>query len=121
MITTFSLFPAVTKPGKCPTFVTPDHPTPCARPTDFCRHDGDCPGNEKCCRRTFCGGYVCGSPEPGAPTRQLLIVPINYEVNLTETWLLLNGNTTMFVVVDLLLLSSFVHVNGLHGYLSWTT
>ena len=81
----FSLFPVVTKPGNCPTFVTPDPPYPCPPPIDMCRHDGDCPGNEKCCRRTFCGGYVCGLPEPGALARRPLMFPVGHVLSPLET------------------------------------
>ncbi|KAI0238984.1 KappaPI-actitoxin-Avd3e, partial [Lamellibrachia satsuma] len=59
-----SVYP-VKKPGKCLKFVSPYPPTPCARPIDECRHDGDCPGSQKCCARNHCGGFVCGPPVPG--------------------------------------------------------
>ncbi|KAI0240897.1 hypothetical protein LSAT2_005924 [Lamellibrachia satsuma] len=57
------VFP-VTKPGKCLKIVTPDPPFPCVAPRHRCRHDGDCPGTEKCCRSWFCGPRVCGPPVP---------------------------------------------------------
>ena len=55
---------AVTKPGICPKLVLP-RPNPlCPRPGpgSKCRHDGECPGTEKCCRRRICGGLECGPP-----------------------------------------------------------
>ena len=60
----FLLFPVVTKPGTCPVIETPvpvPH-CPLPAPTDLCEQDGDCSGPEKCCRRTYCGGNVCGDP-----------------------------------------------------------
>ena len=43
----------------------PDHRYRCAAPRHRCRHDGDCPGTEKCCRRRFCGPRVCRPPAQG--------------------------------------------------------
>ncbi|KAI0209676.1 Papilin [Lamellibrachia satsuma] len=71
-----SVYP-VKKPGKCLKFVSPYPPTPCARPIDECRHDGDCPGSQKCCPRNRCGGLVCGPPVPVPKPRKCpkLVIP----------------------------------------------
>ena len=87
IISTFSLFHAVTKPGKCPTIEIPDPPYPCARPTHSCIQDCDCPGNGKCCRRTFCGGYKCGPPVPGTLGRRMFVLPTHHILNNIETYI----------------------------------
>ncbi|KAK2161324.1 hypothetical protein NP493_1590g00049 [Ridgeia piscesae] len=56
-------FAPLTKPGKCPRFTISRGRVFCPqRPVDKCRHDGDCPDKEKCCRRRRCGGLECVAP-----------------------------------------------------------
>ena len=55
----------VPKPGKCPKYEIPLPRQPCDPLPGICNDDSDCPDEEKCCRREFCGQKICGPPADG--------------------------------------------------------
>ena len=60
-----SSFILVPKPGKCPKYEIPLPLQPCDPLPGICNDDSECPGEEKCCRREFCGQKICGPPADG--------------------------------------------------------